>query len=183
MIRNTLILAGLLALIGAYTWYDNFHHQKPAPPQNTVIPATGQPAPDFTFETLDGKNHTLSDFKGKAIVLNFWASWCAPCVVEFPQMLDLAATNEDKSVFIFISQDETMEAAKKFVTRQKIKSANVLIALDRDKAISQLFQTFKLPETYLIDTSLLIRDKIVGSSVEWNGPDMRHKIEQLNKPL
>lgn len=183
MIRNILILAGLLTLIGAYTWYDDYYRQTPAASQIATTTATGQPAPDFAFETLDGKDHKLSDFKGKAIVLNFWASWCAPCVVEFPQMLALAAAGKNGSIFIFVSQDETMDTVKKFMTKQKIKSPNVLIALDRDKSIGQAFQTFKLPETYLIDTNLQIRDKIVGNSVEWNSPDMQQKIRKLDKPL
>jgi thiol-disulfide isomerase/thioredoxin len=181
MIRNLAILGLLMALTLGYTWYDDYSRQGPAKapqPQSDVL---RQKAPDFSFETLEGQKHRLSDFRGKTVVLNFWASWCAPCVIEFPQMIALAGATKDKSVFLFISQDDSHEAVERFVKKYaKNLTENVYIGRDSDKSIAQqLYQTFKLPETYIITPDGMIADKIVGADVEWNGDDMRRTIESL----
>jgi len=185
MTRNILVLAVLLLIAGFCTFYLDFSGASLSTPEKkSNAPLLQQKAPNFGFKDTKGLNHSLKDFEGKVIVLNFWASWCAPCVVEFPAMLNLANKTKDSSVFIFLSQDETPEAMNKFMAKQKIKSSNVIVGWDKDKIIGQtLFQSFKLPETYFIDPALLIRDKIVGNSVEWDSPEMQQKIKEVGKPL
>jgi thiol-disulfide isomerase/thioredoxin len=188
MIRNVALLVLLLAAIGAYTFYDDLQgskkdsgYEKPSSPAGR----NNRPAPDFSFRSLDGKNHALSDFKGTPVVLNFWATWCAPCVVEFPQMLELAKSRND-AVFIFLSLDDDQKDLERFLKKygKILPLPNVRIGLDRDKTISQtMFQTIKLPETYLIDHSQQITDKIIGNSVDWDSPGMREKIRSLGAPL
>ena len=178
MIRNIVLLTALLCLVAGYTWYDS-HRQQAPDTQNPVLPAAAeQSAPDFSFQTLDGARHKLSGYKDKTIVLNFWASWCAPCVVEFPQMVKLAEATKDKTVFIFLSLDDGDAAIERFVRKYAPEMTdNVFIARDADKSISQnLYQTYKLPETYIIGGDLKIRDKIIGADVDWNGTEMRNKI-------
>lgn len=181
MIRNLAILGLLMGLTLGYTLYDDYSRQGPAEAQPAKTDIVQQEAPDFSFETLEGKKHRLSEFKGKVVVLNFWASWCAPCVIEFPQMAALAKATKGKTVFLFLSQDDTDEAMERFVKKYgKDLSDNVYIARDSDKSIAQgLYQTYKLPETYIIAPDGRIADKIIGADVEWNGKDMRRKIEAL----
>lgn len=183
MIRNIIILAVLLGLIGVYTFYEDqralWAHQQDIGAETT---ATHPEAPDFEFRSLSGKSYSLSDFRGKVIVLNFWASWCAPCLVEFPQMLDLASLKKDKTVFLFISVDAEKENMNRFLKKlgKSVDQKNVIIAHDPDKSISQtLFQTYKLPETILIDSDFKMQDKIVGASVIWNDKAMLQKIDDL----
>lgn len=184
MIRNIALLIGLLCLILGYTWYDSQSQQRPQKENAAPAASTEQTAPDFTFETQDGTKHKLSDYKGKTIVLNFWASWCAPCVVEFPAMVKLAESTQNDTVFIFLSQDDTDDAVTRFIKKHvPSKTNNVLIARDADKAVAEnLYQTFKLPETYIIGPDLNIRDKIIGADVDWNGAEMRGKIMGSSSP-
>jgi thiol-disulfide isomerase/thioredoxin len=140
------------------------------------------PAPDFSFTDIDGKTHKLSDYRGKTIVLNFWATWCAPCVVELPQMLKLAEKTFGKAVFIFLSLDESEADIEKFFKKYALKyeQGNILIGIDKDKKISQsLFQTYKLPETFLIDPKGRVREKIIGFNNTWNQPKTIEKIKNI----
>lgn len=183
MIRNIAILVVLVALIAGYTWYDN-HCTSPASP---TLPASGdettseQSAPDFSFTDLSGATHRLSDFRGKVVVLNFWATWCAPCVIEFPQMIALAESTRGKAVFLFLSQDDDREAIERFTKKHAPKVPdNVFIAQDTGLEVAQkLYQTYKLPETYLITRDGRIAEKIIGADVEWNGTAMQEKIGSL----
>ena len=186
MIRNIAILIGLLMLIGGYTWYDEHGRQRlQTEVAGTSTLVSEQTAPDFEFISLDDKKRNLSDFKGKVIFLNFWATWCAPCVVEFPQMVRLAADTKGKTVFIFLSLDETDEAIQRFVLKYAPHAPdNVFIARDNGKAVSQdLYQTYKLPETYIIGPDQGIEEKIIGADVKWDAVQMYDKIDRLHQGL
>lgn len=141
---------------------------------------TGQTAPDFTFSATDGKTYPLSDFKGKIIILNFWASWCPPCIKEFPHFIKAAQTFKDDIIFIGVSSDLNENAMNKFLTKIEgdLKAPNILIALDADQNITKnLFQTYRLPETILIDQNQVMRTKIIGA--DWTYDDLSKQIETL----
>lgn len=185
MIRNILLLTLILAAAAVYTWQEE-RHIRTAPAREeiaaTITAAENRTAaPDFTFKDLAGKTHNLSDYAGKTIILNFWASWCAPCIIEFPQMLALAERYEKETVFLFLSQDENAQDIARFVAKfpaaKNVK--NIVIAQDADKKIAQnLFGTYKLPETYLIAPGLRMDEKIIGLQ-EWDSRAMREKIKRL----
>lgn len=185
MLRNILILGGLLTSAAAYTYYADFQNAPPAlqqedpAGQNSI--ATME-APSFSFQDMEGKIRTLTDFKGKAVILNFWASWCAPCVIEMPQMFNLAEKTKEDAVYLFISLDNSEEEISRFLTKNKFHdlSSNIHIGLDVDRKISNLFQTYKIPETYLITPDLKISDKIIGADLVWNDQDMIEKIKILS---
>lgn len=182
MKRNIFILACLLAVAGGYTWYDNYQRQSAPVPLNNVAPLALQTAPDFKFKTIGDNTAALSDFHGKGIVLNFWASWCTPCVIEFPQMLRLAKSEPD-TVFIFLSQDDTDYAIERFLKKYTIGALpeNVFIGRDEDQKIARsLYQTYKLPETYLISGDGKIADKVIGADVVWDGDKMRETVRRLS---
>jgi len=174
MIRNLLILILLGGAAIGYTLYSE-----------RVVPASAQHkiAPAFSFETLDGKKHSLADFDDKVVVLNFWASWCAPCIIEFPPMLKLAEMTKNDSVFVFLSIDEEKSDIERFMKKNKIAGAkNILIAHDKRKIISRdLFKTYKIPETYIIAPGGMIVDKITGADALWDSPNMVRKIQSLKQ--
>ncbi|MGH1375523.1 MAG: TlpA family protein disulfide reductase [Alphaproteobacteria bacterium] len=156
------------------------------PPQGVIRHETdlraqkqNTPAPTFTFTDTNGASHALTQFKGKTIILNFWATWCPPCVAEMPQLLELAAREKDNIVFIALSVDEQTDMVQRFFTRLPTETRdildfeNVLIGYDTDKHMSKdLYDTTKYPETYIISPDLQIKRKIRGVT-DWLGDDIR----------
>lgn len=154
--------------------------------------------PDFSFMPLvnagriAGDNQQTSpkildikDFRGKIVVLNFWASWCVPCVREFPHFLKLAAEYPDKIVFLGLSSDHDRAAMERFLNRlwrdhpAEMALDNVILALDDKASVTRgLFQTFRLPETILIDADGVMRKKIVGA--DWDYADLNDLIAKID---
>ena len=183
MIRNILVLCSLFGLMAIYTVFADFSSspQQQEQTTKTITPDMSTIAPDFPFTGFtDKKKYRLKDFKDKTIVLNFWATWCTPCAIEFPQMLSLAKSLEnEKTVFVFLSVDDNKDDITRFLSKNKNKilSKNVIVARDTDKSISQdLFQTTKYPETYLIAPDLRLREKIIGAVENWDSEQMREKF-------
>lgn len=170
-------------MIAGYSFYANLGFHGSLAPEEPDTKITGQTVPNFSFTTLSGDNHALHDFKGKVIVLNFWATWCSPCVIEFPQMLKMAENLPEEIVLIFLSTDDKKSDIDRFLKKMKkknLKQKNVFIAWDKDKKISQdLFQTFRLPETVLIAPNLVMKDKIIGADVQWDGKEMEDRLRSL----
>jgi thiol-disulfide isomerase/thioredoxin len=180
--KNALVLLGLVLLAGAYTYYDGHKAATPHNPQQAAgsLPPSAA-APLFSFTAIDGKEYSLQQFRGKAVLVNFWASWCAPCSAEFPQMIELAGALPDKIVIIFMSQDDGDKAVTDFLKKhgKGFARGNIVVARDEGQKIARdLYQTYKLPETYILGPDLRIADKIVGFE-EWNTGPMRSKIEAL----
>lgn len=142
------------------------------------------PAPDFTFTALDKKTGSLAELRGKTVILNFWATWCAPCLREFPALLELAEKNAADTVLLAISVDENPAQIAPFLNRfdeaarNRLKSPNVIIATDPQRKIVQdLFGTTMFPETFVIGPDLTIRHKIAGEI----GPELAGMIEAARK--
>lgn len=136
--------------------------------------------PDFEFNLVDGNKNKISDFKGKLIIINFWASWCSPCLEEFPSMLNLLEKLGDKAVLVAISQDSTKEDIEAFIKSfPKVKGmGNVLIAWDEQHSLAQEFQADRLPESYVLDKNLKLSKKIIGS-IDWASADALKFMEEL----
>lgn len=132
-----------------------------------------KPLPDFSFTALDGKSYAAKDFRGKIIIVNFWATWCAPCVVEFPELLKIAAANPRNVILIALSSDMDDDAIKKFLKNQARLTQNVYIARDREDVTLKVFGVTQLPETIITDHELNIREKLIGA--DWD-PRVLQKI-------
>ena len=137
-------------------------------------PRIGTAAPDFTVQDADRKV-ALSELRGKVVVLNFWATWCAPCVEEMPSLVQLQHRFKDKGVTVVgVSIDVDGDAYHKFLKDYKIDFPTVR---DPDQKTSSLYGTFKWPETYIIDRNGIVRRKFIGA-VEWGQPEI---VDFLNK--
>lgn len=186
MKRNLTILI-LVVVFGFLSMVLLDNHSKPKPNislTQTQISRPLQPAPDFTWQDLNGKSHMFSNLKGKVIVLNFWATWCAPCVVEFPLMVELAKRNKKNSVFLFVSVDDNTQKIFEFLKKygDEETAENIFFAWDKDKNISMdVFGTVKYPETYIIDHTMNITDKIIGADVDWLGAEIQNKLDAAQK--
>ncbi len=152
---------------------------------NSVQSALKPLAPDVTFQTMRGPV-SLQSLRGKVVVLNFWASWCAPCQVEIPKQLAMIESLSDDIVLVLLSSDDTTEAMHRFIqklppeSRAALKKENVILAHDKDKTITQdRFQTLRLPETIIITPEGHMDRKIVGDSVDWQSQKMKNYLSGL----
>jgi peroxiredoxin len=124
----------------------------------------GDLAPDFTLTTLDGEEVKLSDYQGKKVILNFWATWCPPCKAEMPHMEQYYEKNAKKEKVEILavnltSQDEGEKAVQQFVDGYELTFP---ILMDEKGDIGDEYRAFTIPTTYMIDTNGLIQHKIVG---------------------
>lgn len=131
--------------------------QSPKQQQQTTVQqiAVGKDAPDFTLQSMDGKEVKLSDYKGKKVYLKFWASWCGPCKKSMPELMELAA-KEDRDFEILsvvapgLQGEKTVEEFPKWFQDQGYKDIPVLY--DTKATTFQAYQIRSIPTEYLIDS-------------------------------
>lgn len=118
---------------------------------------------------------TLSQYRGQVVVLNFWATWCPPCVEEMPSLVEMQRRMKAKGVTVLaVSVDVDESAYKQFL---KDHNVSLLTVRDPEHKSSELYGTFKYPETYVIDRGGVMRRKFIGA-VDWTEPDV---VELLGK--
>jgi cytochrome c biogenesis protein CcmG/thiol:disulfide interchange protein DsbE len=163
------LLAVTLAITGCY------HGSKPA--------GIGVPAPDFTIKDSD-RTVGLSQFRGKVVVLNFWASWCPPCAEELPSLIQMQNEFREKGVVVLgVSVDENADDYQKFLKDHNVSFLTVRdpgeqSARGVDAPTSSLYGTYKFPESYIIDRDGIIRRKLIGP-VDWNQPEIVEYLSRL----
>jgi peroxiredoxin len=137
-------------------------------------PRIGNPAPDFTVKD-SGRSVTLSQLKGQVVVLNFWATWCAPCIEEMPSLVRMQQRMQSKGITVLaVSIDVDENNYKRFLRDHNV---NLLSVRDPDQKSNSLYGTSKFPETFIIDRNGVVRRKFIGA-VDWTEPDV---LEYLNK--
>jgi len=152
-----------------------------APVQQKI--SQGQALPLLALTTVEGEELDLSAYHGKIILLNFWASWCAPCLQEFPAMITLTEQFKDQVILIAVSKDDKKQDIDKFLRKfPRYKSPSIKIVWDKNKSISeQTFNTLKVPETIVINKNTRMVRKIVGNSSIWHDGEMKKYLEKLLK--
>jgi cytochrome c biogenesis protein CcmG, thiol:disulfide interchange protein DsbE len=159
--KMTVALLALLALAGCYS--------------GTRPPRVGEAAPDFAIQEA-GKPVALHDLKGQVVVLNFWATWCPPCIEELPSLVLMQKQLADKGVKVFaVSLDVDKNAYEKFL---KDHGVDLLTVRDPEQKSSSMYGTFKYPETYIIDRKGVVRRKFIGP-VDWTHPEIESYIAGL----
>ena len=143
-------------------------------PRRMVGP--GDLAPDFTLPALGGGSLALRDFRHQVIVVNFWATWCPPCVSETPGLKRFAEQMSTSGVVVIgVSEDHDRAALDRFVTDYHLSYP---IAHDLDQAVATRYGTFKYPESYIIGGDGRIARKIVGA-IDWQNTDLLSAVQEL----
>ena len=119
---------------------------------------TGGKAPDFSLQTLDGEMVKLSDFEGKKVILNFWATWCKPCREEMPDLQSIYAQRDDDVVILAVNMDAQNDV-KGFIDSY---SVTFPVLLDEEDEVADTYQIISLPTTYFIDEDGKIVQKHLG---------------------
>lgn len=121
----------------------------------------GKVAPDFTLMNMAGQQVSLSQYRGKVVILNFWATWCPPCREEMPSMEALYKKYQDQGfVMLAVNVDETGAAAvRKFLQKNPYSFP---ILLDSDNVAQNTYGVFRFPESFIIDRNGVIVDKVIG---------------------
>ena len=141
----------------------------------TSLVQLNQTAPEFSFTNSDGKKANLSDYKGKVILINFFATWCGPCMVEMPFLqTEIWDKHKDNPNFVLLSlgRDHSQEEINKFIEKKKFSFP---IYADKGKAVYALFATQYIPRNYLIDKS----GKVVYASTGFSTDE----FEDLKKTI
>ncbi len=136
----------------------------------------GDAAPEFTLRSLDGNAVSLDNFRHQVLVLNFWATWCPPCVEEAPSLEKFAVETKPLGVNVVgVSVDQDPAALAKFVADYHLSYP---IARDPARGLAARFGTFKFPETYIIDRNGKVAEKSIGA-IDWQDPRIITFVETL----
>ncbi|WP_088183395.1 TlpA family protein disulfide reductase [Sphingobium sp. Z007] len=136
----------------------------------------GTPAPDFAFQNPDGGDKTLQDFAGKPLLVNLWATWCAPCIAEMPTLDRIAATYGPKGLAVLtISQDnQGLKAAKPFFAKHDLPHLKAWA--DPENQLGFHYATGLLPTTVIYDAQGKEMVRVIGA-MDWEGPAAKTLID------
>jgi peroxiredoxin len=160
-------LIGLLLAVFVWVIFDSFHER---------LVVVGDSAPDFSITADNGRTITNSNFGGKLLVLNFWATWCPPCIEELPSLNAFQRQFANSGVVVLgVSIDKDENAYREFLAKARI---SFLTARDPEKKISSEYGTQKVPETYIIDGRGKVLRKII-SNTDWMSDRMLADVRSL----
>jgi cytochrome c biogenesis protein CcmG, thiol:disulfide interchange protein DsbE len=161
------IAIGALLLVFIFVIYQSVHEK---------ITGVGDSAPDFSIKTDNGRTLSVSNFGGRLLVLNFWATWCPPCVDEMPSLDRFHQQLSGSGVVVLgVSVDKDQAVYRGFLERAKV---SFLTARDPEAEISADYGTFKYPETYIIDSRGKVVQKIIGPE-NWSDERMLSYVKSL----
>jgi peroxiredoxin len=155
-----ILMTCVLVLGGAWTWLGRVSNGGSGLEERNVVPRPGFSAPGFTLETLDGETVTLADFRGKVVVVNFWATWCLPCRTEMPA-LERAwnALQDNGLVILAVNLQESPGHVSAFV---KELGLTFPVLLDRNGAAFDQYQVQLYPTTFFIGRDGIIQEVVFG---------------------
>jgi peroxiredoxin len=169
MMRVRLLLCGLLLLVDGYS--------AAAGESLTLLPGA-IPAPDFELMDTDGKLHRLSDYRGKTVIINFWATWCPPCREEIPSMNRAwRQLRQEDVVMLAINMGEDEDTIFVFTADYP---AEFPLLLDRDGAVIAQWPVKGLPTTYIIAPDGSIAYRAIGGR-NWDDSDIMDTLRALQK--
>ncbi len=182
--RRARLVAGLVAVaillivvaVTVIVVVRDAEHQPPSGLRGVAEPNSakvGQPAPGFELQTLDGGTVRLSDFRGRPVVVNFWASWCNPCREEFPLFRSTLADTHGQFSMIGVDSGDLRGDARTFVREQRAAWPN---GFDADGTVARGYGVDPLPQTFFIDSSGVIAAHVIRGL---NRAELTHELGKI----
>jgi peroxiredoxin len=139
----------------------------------------GRPAPNFAYPGLDGKTLSLSDYRGKVVLVNIWATWCRPCIDEMPSMEKLynKLKGEDFEILAVSIDAQGHKAVTPFMRTYKLTFPALI---DSEATIQNLYKATGIPESFIINKNGILVKKIIGS-LNWDTPEVLRFFRNLIK--
>jgi cytochrome c biogenesis protein CcmG, thiol:disulfide interchange protein DsbE len=170
MRKTNALKAAILAVILGGAIYLAVRQRSPHPL------AVGDAAPDFTVPAVPSGILDLSQYRQQVVVLNFWATWCQPCVEEAPSLEMFAEKMKTQGVVVLgVSVDEDRKELQQFIEKYHLDFA---MGRDPDRALAARFGTFQFPETYIFDRRGRLAEKVIGAT-DWSDPRMERFVLEL----
>ena len=135
-----------------------------------------QKAPEFSLKDVNGRTVTLASLKGKVVLLNFWATWCPPCLSEMPKFNALYKEMKGRGLeIVAISADRSADYLKDYISKNSLEFK---VLYDEDRSVLKRYKVFSMPTTFLIDKNGVIVEKFFGE-YDWTDREITQKIEKL----
>lgn len=141
------------------------------------VPQTGQQAPDFTLKDSTGKGITLSSYRGRVVMINFWATWCPPCRQEMPSM-EILFQEYNKKGFEILAISSDSQGEKIVKPFMEFYELSFTALMDTDGKVHSVYAVTAIPTTYIVDKNGAIAQKIMGPK-DWKDKDSKNMIEKL----
>lgn len=167
-----IILAGIFGLL---SYFVAIRGPVTAPSTDIGAVSRGLMAPGFELPDLAGRKVSLEDFRGQFVLINFWATWCQPCLEEMPSLQALHERFRDrKLVVLAVNLNETSADLQDYLAKAGITFP---ILLD-GQAVATRYGTEKVPESYLVDHRGIVLNKIIGAQ-DWTKPEALAEFDRL----
>jgi thiol-disulfide isomerase/thioredoxin len=174
-------LVGVLFVVVFKRWYQKTVSQEGERRLNVIERMETEGLVDFVGTDIKGRKISLEIFQGKPIIVNFWASWCAPCIEEFPSMVKLIEELKGEVALVAVSQDSSEEEMRAFLKAfPKGDNPNIYVIWDEDRSIGANYSADRLPESFVADSEHKLVRKIVGS-IDWATPEAIEYMKSLVK--
>ena len=150
------VILAIILLLGLLITGCSSGNSTPTPNEGTHV---GNLAPDFQLKNLDGQSVSLSDLQGKPVLINFWATWCHPCIYEMPYLQQVYEEWSDKGLMVLaINIGESSAQVEAFMQSHDL---SLPVLLDAKQAVAQKYNIWSIPTTFFIDKDGIIQEKIV----------------------
>jgi thiol-disulfide isomerase/thioredoxin len=145
-----------------------------------AVPAREVASSDFTLSSLDGRSVSLSDFRGKLVILSFWATWCGPCKQEIPSLEALYSKLQDRGLVVLAVDVDARETRQVVADFAQANGMSFPVLLDSQSTVAGMYIEGSIPTNYLIDRTGKVLGRVVGfDGTSWTSPQRMALFEKL----